>query len=80
MLFRSPGTPAEKAAIELYDYQTDPLERKNLATDRPEVVSELRAILAQVPEAKPQQSDEGSPESGYEKKPKKKRKDKGDGE
>ena len=73
-------TPAEKAAIELYDYETDPLEKKNLAKDRPEVVAELRAILAKLPEAKPQQSDEGSPESGYEKKEKKKKKSKGDGE
>lgn len=77
--WKEPGTPAEKAAIELYDYETDPLEKKNLAKDRPEVVTELRAILAKVPEAKPQLSDEGSPESGYEKKPKKK-KSKGDGE
>ena len=61
-------------------YETDSLEKKNLATDRPEIVSELRAILAKVPEAKPQQSDEGSPESGYEKKEKKKKKSKGDGE
>lgn len=78
--WKEPGTPAEKAAIELYDYTTDPLEKKNLTQDLPDVVTELRAILAKVPEAKPQLSDEGSPESGYEKKPKKKKKDKGDGE
>lgn len=78
--WKEPGMPADKAAIELYDYETDPLEKKNLAKDRPEIVTELRAILAKVPEAKPQLSDEGSPESGYEKKPKKKNKAKGDGE
>ncbi|NBS55282.1 DUF4976 domain-containing protein, partial [bacterium] len=79
--WKEPGTPSDKAVIELYDYETDPLEKKNLAKDRPEVVTELRAILDKLPEAKPQQSDEGSPESGYEKKEKKKKKkDKADGE
>jgi len=78
--WKEPGTPSEKAAIELYDYETDPWEKKNLALDRTEVVAELRAILAKLPEAKPQQSDEGSPESGYEKKEKKKKKSNGDGE
>jgi iduronate 2-sulfatase len=80
--WKEPGDPAEKAAIELYDYQADPLEKKNLAKENPELVAQLRAILAKLPEAKPQMSDEGSPESGYEKKEKKKKKkDKaGDGE
>jgi iduronate 2-sulfatase len=78
--WKEPGTPAEKAAVELYDYETDSLERKNLAQDRPEVVAELRAILGKIPEAKPQVGDEGSPESGYEKKSKKKKKNKGGGE
>ena len=80
--WKEPGDPAEKAAIELYDYQADPLEKKNLVKENPEVVSQLRAILAKLPEAKPQMSDEGSPESGFEKKEKKKKKkDKaGDGE
>ncbi len=36
------------------DAQTDPEELRNLAADRPQVVAELRAILAQEPEAKPQ--------------------------
>jgi iduronate 2-sulfatase len=77
--WKEPGTPSEKAAIELYDYQTDPLERKNLANELPAIVAELRAVLAKVPEAKPQVNDEGSPESGYEKKEKKKKKTKGEG-
>ena len=77
--WKEPGEPAEKAAIELYDYETDPLEKKNLAKDLPEVVAKMRAILASLPEAKPQLSDAGAPESGYEKKPKKK-KGKGEGE
>jgi iduronate 2-sulfatase len=80
--WKEPGDPAEKAAVELYDYQVDPLEKKNLAGEKPELVVQLRAILAKLPEAKPQMSDEGAPESGYEKKEKKKKKkDKtGDGE
>lgn len=79
--WKEPGEPADKAAVELYDYQVDPLEKKNLAQENPELVAQLRAILAKLPEAKPQMSDEGAPESGYEKKEKKKKKkDKGDGE
>ncbi len=80
--WKEPNDPAEKAAIELYDYQADPLEKKNLAKENPELVAQLRAVLAKLPEAKPQMSDEGSPESGFEKKEKKKKKkDKvGDGE
>ena len=78
--WKEPNDPAEKAAIELYDYQTDPLEKKNLAQENPELVTQLRAVLAKLPEAKPQMGGEGAPESGYEKKPKKKKKDKaGDG-
>ncbi len=39
---------------ELYDYKEDPLETHNLASERPEVVKELSAILASHPKAKPQ--------------------------
>jgi iduronate 2-sulfatase len=48
------GAHADSAVMELYDYQSDPAESKNLAADKPEVVAELRAILALHPEAKPQ--------------------------
>ena len=79
--WKEPNDSAEKAAIELYDYQTDPLEKKNLAEQNPELVAQLREVLAKLPEAKPQMGDEGAPESGYEKKAKKKKKDKaGSGE
>ncbi|MBL6707307.1 MAG: DUF4976 domain-containing protein, partial [Planctomycetaceae bacterium] len=37
---------------ELYDYQTDPHEKKNLADDRLDVVAKLSAILARHPEPK----------------------------
>jgi iduronate 2-sulfatase len=48
------GESAETAELELYDYQSDPDETKNLAKDQPEVVAQIRAILATHPEAKAQ--------------------------
>lgn len=48
------GASPETAILELYDYEKDPLETRNLAKDKPEVVAHLRAILAKQPEAKPQ--------------------------
>ena len=52
--WKVPGAEPESADLELYDYQEDPLERKNLASEHPEVVAKLRSILAAQPEAKPQ--------------------------
>ncbi len=52
--WKVPGAAADSADIELYDYVTDPLETKNLATTQPEVVSRMRAMLAKLPEARPQ--------------------------
>lgn len=49
--WKEPGAPADAADLELYDYQADPDERKNLAAERAEVVARLRAILARHPEA-----------------------------
>ncbi|MCL4204462.1 MAG: sulfatase-like hydrolase/transferase [Pirellulaceae bacterium] len=48
------GEAADTAELELYDYETDPDETRNLAGDHPETVAQLRAILATQPEAKPQ--------------------------
>jgi iduronate 2-sulfatase len=48
------GAPADTAVFELYDYQVDPDETKNLAAEKPEVVAQLRAVLAKQPEARPQ--------------------------
>jgi iduronate 2-sulfatase len=48
------GTSADKAMFELYDYQADPLETKNLASEQPAIVTELRTLLAKHPEAEPQ--------------------------
>lgn len=50
--WKVPGAAPETADLELYDYETDPLETKNLAASQPAVVAELRAILARHPEAK----------------------------
>jgi iduronate 2-sulfatase len=52
--WKKPGAAADTAVLELYDYETDPAETKNLAAERPEVVAQLRTILAKQPEAKSQ--------------------------
>jgi iduronate 2-sulfatase len=52
--WKKPGSPTAGAEHELYDYEADPLETKNLAKAQPEVMKELAAILALQPEAKPQ--------------------------
>ncbi|MEN3941863.1 sulfatase [Prosthecobacter sp. SYSU 5D2] len=49
--WKKPGAPDETADLELYDYQEDPLETRNLAAAQPEVVARLRAILKKHPEA-----------------------------
>jgi iduronate 2-sulfatase len=43
---------SESPEYELYDYLDDPLETKNLAAERPQVVSELASMLASHPAAK----------------------------
>jgi hypothetical protein len=50
--WKVPGAAAAAADLELYDYKTEPLEPKNLASAQPEVLSRLRALLAKLPEAK----------------------------
>lgn len=58
--WKRPAAEAPTAVLELYDYEADPLESKNLANEQPEVVEHLRAILAKEPEAKPQLRDESA--------------------
>lgn len=53
MEWKGPGAAAETAEFELYDYEADPLETKNLAAEQPEIAARLRALLATQPEAKP---------------------------
>ncbi len=45
------GEPTAAAEYELYDYQTDPNETRNLAAQYPGVVAELTAKLAKYPDA-----------------------------
>lgn len=52
--WKKPGAASETATHELYDYDADPLETKNLAQEQPNVVTQLLSILAKQPEAKPQ--------------------------
>ncbi|MBL8815213.1 MAG: sulfatase-like hydrolase/transferase [Planctomyces sp.] len=48
--WRNGDETPETAELELYDYETDPLETRNLASEQPDVVAELRAILAEYPQ------------------------------
>jgi len=52
--WKSPGAAADTAELELYDYESDPLETRNLAAEQPAVAAQLRAMLVKHPEAKPQ--------------------------
>lgn len=65
--WKKPGDAPETAILELYDYEADPAETKNLAAEQPEVVASLRKLLAQHPEAKPQIGSKPTPAA--EKKP-----------
>ncbi|MCB1087980.1 MAG: sulfatase, partial [Verrucomicrobiae bacterium] len=48
--WRNPGEPNSSAEYELYDYDSDPVETENIAAKSPEVVSELKSMLARHPE------------------------------
>jgi iduronate 2-sulfatase len=43
------GGPPEAAVLELYDYEADPLETRNMAAEKPEIVARLRGVLAKYP-------------------------------
>ncbi|MDB4712317.1 sulfatase [Verrucomicrobiales bacterium] len=47
--WKKKGTPTE---YELYDYSNDPYETENIATEKPQELKKLQAILAKYPEAK----------------------------
>jgi iduronate 2-sulfatase len=57
--WRRPGDSVEEAELELYDYVESPGEERNLAAERPEVVAELRDVLARHPEARRRPLAEG---------------------
>lgn len=52
--WKKPGANKDTADFELYDYEMDPLEAKNLASAQPNVVNKLEALLEAQPEARPQ--------------------------
>jgi len=73
--WKKPGADAATAEFELYDYESDPNETKNLASENPEIVGELRKFLATHPEAKPQIRAKAELVAKPETKPKAKSKD-----
>jgi len=48
--WKNAGEPTESAEFELYDYQADPAEIRNLAAESPDVVEQMRGVLAKYPE------------------------------
>lgn len=68
--WKIPGDAADTAVLELYDYEADPLESKNLAAEQSEIVAQLRAMLAKHPEAKPQIGTSGGKAKSSPAKPK----------
>lgn len=44
--------PSTDRIYELYDYEVDPLETKNYAQEKPNMLNELKAILAKHPQVK----------------------------
>lgn len=52
--WKKPGEPVTSSEYELYDYQTDPGETKNLASTQRELVKSLATRILAMPEAKPQ--------------------------
>ena len=49
-----PGALTKDAIYELYDYQNDPLETKNIAATNSAALAEMKALLAKEPAAAPQ--------------------------
>ncbi|HEC0375694.1 TPA: sulfatase-like hydrolase/transferase, partial [Escherichia coli] len=47
------GEPQSTAEYELYDYRDGNVEMKNIASEQPQVLASLKAILATYPEATP---------------------------
>ncbi len=47
--WKNPNEDNSKAVYELYDYSKDPFERENIVDQRPNVVDEMKSILATYP-------------------------------
>ncbi len=52
--WKVPGAAASTAELELYDYESDPAETKNLVASQPQMVARMQGMLSSLPEAKPQ--------------------------
>jgi iduronate 2-sulfatase len=52
--WKKPGAAPDTAEFELYDYQKDPMETKNVAANEPRVLKKLQSLIAAQPEAMPQ--------------------------
>lgn len=50
--WKQPGKEDASAEFELYDYQVDPLETRNIAAGNPAVLGDMKSILARYPEAR----------------------------
>lgn len=75
--WKTPGGEASKAEFELYDYAADPGENQNLAAKTPDVVADLKRLLAEQPEAKPQFKPAGQAKRANADNPNKGKKKKG---
>lgn len=73
--WKKPGADAATAEFELYDYESDPDETKNIASENPAIVADLQKLLATHPEAKPQIRANGAAPAKPDDKPKPKSKD-----
>jgi iduronate 2-sulfatase len=64
--WRPTGEAAKTAAVEweLYDYEADPAETRNLAASDPATVAALGRLLADEPDPKPQCRPAGGPSAG----------------
>jgi iduronate 2-sulfatase len=52
--WKKPGAPSDTAEFELYDYEKDPNETKNLAATEPKLVKKLHALITALGEPKSQ--------------------------
>ena len=73
--WKKPGSSPDTAEFELYDYESDPGETRNLAPEQSAIVADLKQLLAAHPEAKPQIRAQPTPAKRPDAKPKAKSKD-----